>query len=777
MSEERAKCKKQQKKETFTARISVAKEEGTLDSGDPARIFDFPSVLDFDSQIRLEATDDTTQFPGSPGNEIVAIPGAASRHLLNWPRLTGGMWIERSEQSELIRIIDGQRRSFTVLPGAPGSGKSALLAQIANELTDRGVRLLALKADHIPVEISTLTALDEWLDLPLPLVEALQQLSASRPVVLSIDQIDALAELMDLRSSRLTVVLSLIRKLRGMEGIHIVLSCREFEFRHDLRLSSPDPATVRMTDPSWEEAGRIPGAAGIDGNRWPPHARELLRRPQYPNFFISHFSKTQPRAVFDSYNAMIEAVPASGDLNVPGLECLATVERIAVAMAEDENLEVAKARFDRDHGQSLARLEALDLIVFDESRGKLAFRHQTIFDFVRSRTFAAREISLSEYVFARQDALFLRPSLWSALHYLRQAGHFSYVTEFQTLWTAAHLRRHVRSLLLEYPGQLPEPDAIEAVWFLPLLDDPEMRPKALRAMQGSPGWFRRARTRFVGLMTANEQDAWRFSALLQRALEVTREEAVSAVELHWLPSPRWDPFVLSAFFRFKEWDERTDGLIEKIVRRSPALHADTVEHVAVSISKKHPEPAVRIVAARLWGEFEQAEATPVTSPPLPPDASETDQIVHEIVHSDDAYKSVRDIVSDSRSWYKLDQIAAAAPAHFVENVMPWVIHVAGKYGREGHDHSRFYLHDPVFEMPGSERYYQHTFMLALVAAIRGFAKADPPAFLVTVGQMAGSGSMVVHQLVAEGLAALGKAGKPGLMMCSPIFPENGDLIP
>ena len=83
------------------------------------------------------------------------------------------------------------------------------------------MRLPALQADHIPVEVSTLPALDEWLDLPVSLVEALRQLSASRPIVLLKDQI---AELMDLRSSRLAVVLSLIRKLRGAEGIHIVLS-------------------------------------------------------------------------------------------------------------------------------------------------------------------------------------------------------------------------------------------------------------------------------------------------------------------------------------------------------------------------------------------------------------------------------------------------------------------------------------------------------------------------------------------------------------------------
>jgi hypothetical protein len=425
-------------------------------------------------------------------------------------------------------------------------------------------------------------------------------------------------------------------------------------------------------------------------------------------------------------------------------------------MAEDEELWVATARFDHDHRQALARLEANDLIVFDESRSKLAFRHQTIFDVVRSRVFAARRTRLSKYVLDRQDALFVRPSLWSALHYLRQADHSSYVNEFLTLWTSPSLRKHVRFLLLEYLGQLAEPDNTEASWFLPLLDDPEMRPRVLRAMQGSPGWFRRARSRFAWLMTGNEPDAWRFSALLQRALDITPQEAVSAIELHWLASPNWYPFVLSAFFHFKEWDSRTAGLIEKIVRRSSRLHADIVEHVARSISTKDPGQAVRIVAARLWSEFEHAESTPSPSQPPPPDASETERTVYEIVHSDDAYKSVRDIVSESRSWHEFDWIVARDPRGFVENIMPWVIHVAGKYARRDRDYSRFYSHDLIFEMPGSEQYHRHTFTLTLVAAMKGFATADAGAFLAATGRWAGSDSMVVHQLIAAGLTALGK---------------------
>jgi hypothetical protein len=670
--------------------------------------------------------------------------------------MTDGRWIERPEELELLTLVDSGLDSFSVLLGPPGSGKSALLARIANGLKERGARMLALKADRIPIEISTLSALDGWLGLAQSLPNAIRQLSATRPVVLLIDQIDALSELMDLRSARLDVVLSLIRELRKAEGVHIILSCREFEFRHDLRLSALNATPVRMTDPSWGDVSGLLAAAGLDADQWPEHARQLLRRPQYLNFFVSHFAKIRPTPTFVSYHAMIEAVLQNSLVKALGPMGLDALEQVAAAMAEDEELWVASARFERDFGPALRRLAALDLVVFDETGSKLAFRHQTLFDFVRARAFASRTISLSQHVLSRQDALFVRPTLWSTLHYLRNADGAAYTKEFGLLWSAPNLRRHIRYLMVEFLGQLADPSVVEAAWFLPLLDESASRTRALRAMQGGAEWFRRAQSRFSALMTESEEAAWQFSILLQRALEVTFEAAISAVEHHWIPEAKWDAFTLSSFHQFKNWDERSVSLVEKVVRRSPILNAGAVEHIAGVISKSCPDLAARVVAARLWAELEHAEREPVILPaPPPPDAPESDHVVYQIRKSDAHYRAVKKIVEDNRTWYGLVDLSSVAPRPFVELILPWVLHVARKYSRDGRNLCDCYRGDEIFEIPSSRHRHQYDFMQALVAGIKGFATSDPTAFLALVARLEASDFLIIHQLIAEGLESLG----------------------
>jgi Mrp family chromosome partitioning ATPase len=112
--------------------------------------------------------------------------------------------------------------------GGPGSGKSAVLARLGSELAQRGVALLALKADLIPASVDSLARLDDYLGLPRSIAECFRQLAAGRAVVLLIDQVDALTELMDRNPARLSVVLGLIHPLHGIDNVHIVLSCRDF---------------------------------------------------------------------------------------------------------------------------------------------------------------------------------------------------------------------------------------------------------------------------------------------------------------------------------------------------------------------------------------------------------------------------------------------------------------------------------------------------------------------------------------------------------------------
>ena len=171
-------------------------------------------------------------------NEIEKCFHSVSRALLDWPQETEGQWIERPELEQLYALTAQGKPAVTVLLGPPGEGKSAILARLGARLSGEGVALLAIKADRMPLNVTTHTDLDAWVGCAIPVAEALRERTRERRVVLLIDQLDALADLMDRRSERLSVLLRLVNTLRDTPNLQVLVSCREFEFHNDVRLST-----------------------------------------------------------------------------------------------------------------------------------------------------------------------------------------------------------------------------------------------------------------------------------------------------------------------------------------------------------------------------------------------------------------------------------------------------------------------------------------------------------------------------------------------------------
>jgi Mrp family chromosome partitioning ATPase len=118
----------------------------------------------------------------------------ASTDLLSWPKtLPDGQWLERPEFSVLKEKVEGTDRSASVLLGAPGSGKSALLAALAHHYVDLGWPVLAIKADALDPDIANEADLQARLGLSAPPSEVIKRIARVRPVLFVIDQLDALA--------------------------------------------------------------------------------------------------------------------------------------------------------------------------------------------------------------------------------------------------------------------------------------------------------------------------------------------------------------------------------------------------------------------------------------------------------------------------------------------------------------------------------------------------------------------------------------------------------
>ena len=187
---------------------------------------------------------DVTEYEGL--GAVRAQLGSASAELLAWPNtLPDGEIIDRPELAQLIEKIDGCSASTTAVLGSPGAGKSALLTTLAKRYVEIGWPVLAIKGDLLYAGISTEEDLQKHLALDAPPSDLVQRLAKFQRVLLILDQLDALAGYLDLRTARLSILLSLVRRLGGIDNVHIVLSSRTFEFEHDVRLRAVSTRRAR----------------------------------------------------------------------------------------------------------------------------------------------------------------------------------------------------------------------------------------------------------------------------------------------------------------------------------------------------------------------------------------------------------------------------------------------------------------------------------------------------------------------------------------------------
>src|SRR3546814_15922401 len=87
------------------------------------------------------------------------------------------------------------------------------------------------------------------LQLPGAPSDLILRLAALQPVYVFIDQLDALASQLDLRSGRLNVLLNLVRRIVGTPNVHLLLSARTFEFNHDVRLRAVEAEAIALSLP------------------------------------------------------------------------------------------------------------------------------------------------------------------------------------------------------------------------------------------------------------------------------------------------------------------------------------------------------------------------------------------------------------------------------------------------------------------------------------------------------------------------------------------------
>jgi hypothetical protein len=377
--------------------------------------------------------------------------------------------------------------------------------------------------------------------------EHVWSLAASEKVVLPLDQLDALAALVDLPSGRLNVLLNLVREVDDLPNVHIVCSCREFEHRHDARLTAIEADAIQLSLPTWEQVAEVLRDRGVPTDGWPPSFQELLRSPQHLKVFLQWLTDSSERQVFSSYQQMLDDLWAKHVTNPqgpPGRSELVMDD--ATAMADRESLWVPSALFeDREH--LVTRLIGAGILTKAREGAGIDFAHQTLFEHAWARAFARERCSLAEYILARQKGLFIRSTAWAGLTYLRGADPRNYRREFGRLWNRPDLRRHLRHLLIEFLGGVKEPDLQEQAWLFGARSTPDLEGKILSAVRGNAGWFAGlTRNHLPRPMRDGTVNSGLLLGVLIASWPFARNECLALIRQAWLPDPAKDELTWQA---------------------------------------------------------------------------------------------------------------------------------------------------------------------------------------------------------------------------------------
>ena len=696
---------------------------------------------------------DVTEYEGL--GAVRAQLGSASAELLAWPNtLPDGEIIDRPELAQLIEKIDGWSASTTAVLGSPGAGKSALLATLAKRYVEIGWPVLAIKGDLLYAGISTEEDLQKHLALDAPPSDLVQRLAKFQRVLLILDQLDALAGYLDLRTARLSILLSLVRRLGGIDNVHIVLSSRTFEFEHDVRLRAVSTEALSLELPAWSQVLALLEARGVRAAGWPEDAQEVMRSPQALATYLKLKGRHDSEA-FTSYQGMLDELWKERVLSGDGGDRRGELaSKIADQMASEESLWLAHARFD-ESAEDISALEAAGVLT--TSKGSLGFKHQTLFEYALARSFARQRGRLTGYVLERQTSLFFRSKLWAGLSYLRNGDINAYHNELEAIWTAPDLRKHLRLLLIDFLGQEKIPTDREALLLAQALQLPEQRWPAYRGLAGSPGWFERFHYSFIAnSMDESDEAANAMVDVLARAWPFAEGTVLDLVKERWVPDRNHDSRSWMVIYSAPRWSDAILEVACTIVGRSD-IAQHFIDYVVETIGVEQPETALHLVRARLDWDLAAAEARAeeLSGEEMP--EPETIETLVDWQLKKDPRIPLNILIDQGQGWESLSSLAEHAPAAFLEILWPWFERCfnALKARTEERQGRLGFAPGPDFRFEEENDGLPEPVLLSsLRIATECLARIDPDAWLDWVARVEGLDMEPVQRLIAHCFAIL-----------------------
>ena len=370
--------------------------------------------------------------------------------------------------NQLIANV-GAAGSDCVLTGRAGSGKTGCIAEFVQRLESDGVPVLAFRLDRVDPVTSTA---DLGRKLGLEESPALVLAAAAKDhstAVLVIDQLDAISTTSGRTTSFFDTVEALLNEARGLRAriaLHIVLVCREFDWKNDHRLRkllATGHNHQSIGNFTREQASNVLRSAGYAPELMPARTLDLLCLPQNLSLFLeasvpSDVPLNTTLDLFEQY--WITKRRLVNERAAPTQDYwLSAIRALVEGMTESQQLSIRREVLDQIPADYVEQMVSEGVITLSGNR--VGFGHESFFDYCFARQFVISSQSLVDFLLAHEQHLFRRAQVRQVLQYLHEDEPARFCTELEQLVRNSKVRIHLKDLALAVAAASTTISAIE----------------------------------------------------------------------------------------------------------------------------------------------------------------------------------------------------------------------------------------------------------------------------------------------------------------------------
>ena len=411
----------------------------------------------------------------------------------------GGESISRSQAKEVFNLlVQVNGPNVVLLTGSAGVGKSGVIRELIEQLTECGLSHLAFRVDRYLTIQSARDLGQALFNRPDDPVVTLVSVGASDVSVLIIDQIDAVSEASGRTGPMRDVVFDLVRTAEAAKCIRIVAGCRSFDLTNDKTLRTMEQNKkvhrIEIVPLDWEhEIKPLLLAKEVNTDQITPAQQRLLALPLNLSLFLEVFqgdgSELRFSSTSDLFDLLIQrkdrAIRQRGYTALPVPKTLST---LADRMSEDQLLDAPASVLD-PFPNAVDLLASEHLII--KTGNRVAFFHESFFDYVFARTFVAQGRRIHDFLRSDEQFLFRRTQVRQILTAYRQSGNTArYLAELRHVFTSPDVRYHLKDAVARWLASIDDPSEGELDLILSLDKPGEKMPPLVRlALYPQAVWF------------------------------------------------------------------------------------------------------------------------------------------------------------------------------------------------------------------------------------------------------------------------------------------------